>query len=126
MKALIIFSFVPALAADLDQAEAQPSFGDQLTLTTSGRCATNSVALRLEWSQFYRGLTKGKRDRKCKYWANGVLKRAWRLVAGSFGRDAGYRNYGESINGLGGSLTRQLERLSPSWPDLLVVRLCRE
>jgi hypothetical protein len=47
--------------------------------------------------------------------ANGMLKRAWRLVAGSFGRDAGYRNYGESINGLGGSLTRQLERLSPSF-----------
>src|SRR4051794_23719980 len=68
MKALIIFSFVPALAADLDQAEAQPSFGDQPTLTTSGRCATNSVALRLEWSQFYRGLTKGEGDRKCKYW----------------------------------------------------------
>jgi hypothetical protein len=41
-----------------------------------------------------------------------MLKRAWRLVAGSFGRDAGYRNYGESINDLVGSSRANLRGLA--------------
>ena len=41
-----------------------------------------------------------------------MLKRSWKLVAGSFGRDAGCGNYGESINGLGGRDTIDAAALS--------------
>ena len=66
MKALIIFSFVPALAADLDQAEVQPSFWDQPTLTTSGDA--RQISWRFVLSEVNSIVTKGEGDRNCKYW----------------------------------------------------------